>query len=150
MLKKVLALVGFAAMAQAQTPGTGFPEGDYVTELWQMPDLSFHLYSGYLNITHTKKELHYVAALSKGNVTSDPVIIWLNGGPGCSSMIGFAMEHGPYVIEDTKDNFTANLYSWNNNATVIYIESPAGVGYSVCGDQTECNFTDDNAADDNL
>jgi carboxypeptidase C (cathepsin A) len=32
----------------------------------------------------------------------------------------------------------------------VYFDSPAGVGYSVCGDSTECQFTDDNSADDNL
>jgi carboxypeptidase C (cathepsin A) len=33
---------------------------------------------------------------------------------------------------------------------VIYFDSPAGVGYSVCGDESECQFNDDNTADDNL
>jgi serine carboxypeptidase-like clade 1 len=115
-----------------------------------MPDLSFGLYSGYLPIEGTKKELHYVAALSKGDWSVDPVVIWFNGGPGCSSMLGWAQEHGPYVIEDGNTTFTPNYYSWNNEANMIYIESPAGVGYSKCPDTTECNFDDDNSADDNL
>ena len=51
MLKKLLAIFGFAAVASAQ--GTGFPEEDRVKELWQQPDLSFEFYSGYLPITGT-------------------------------------------------------------------------------------------------
>jgi carboxypeptidase C (cathepsin A) len=75
---------------------------------------------------------------------SDPVLIWFNGGSGCSSLLGYAMEHGPYVVADGSQNFTENPYAWNKNATVIYIEAPAGVGYSLCGDQSECMFNDTN------
>ena len=101
-------------------------------------------------ITGTQKSLHYVAALSQKDWSKDPVIVWFNGGPGCSSMLGWTQEHGPYVVEDGTTKFTKNTYSWNKEATVIYFDSPAGVGYSVCGDQAECNFDDDNSADDNL
>lgn len=115
-----------------------------------MPDLSFGLYSGYVPINGTQKSLHYMAALSQGDWTVDPVIIWFNGGPGCSSMIGFLQEHGPYVMEDGALNFTKNQYSWNNEASVIYIESPAGVGFSLCPNETECVWNDGNTADDHL
>lgn len=74
----------------------------------------------------------------------------MKGGPGCSSLINFALSHGPYVFEDGATNFTANPYAWNKNATVFYIESPAGVGFSVCGDKEECQFTDDISAADHL
>ena len=139
MLKKVLAIVGFSSMALAQS---GYPTEDLVTELWQHTNLSFGMYSGYLTIPHTKKELHYVAVLSQNNASTDPVILWLNGGPGCSSLLGYAMEHGPYVIEDGKQNFSENAYAWNQNATVIYLDSPAGIGYSQCGNLSECAFND--------
>lgn len=65
-------------------------------------------------------------------------------------MLGWTQEHGPYVIEDNTTDFVSNAYSWNKFATVIYFDSPAGVGYSICGDKAECSFTDDNSADDNL
>lgn len=123
---------------------------DKVDSLWQMPNLTFGLYSGMLPITGTKKQLHYVAALSQGDWTKDPVILWFNGGPGCSSMLGWSQEHGPYVIEDGQTTFVENAYSWNKFATIIYFDSPAGVGYSICGDQSECDFDDLNTADDNL
>jgi len=36
------------------------------------------------------KALHYMFVESQSDPTNDPVIIWYNGGPGCSSMLGFA------------------------------------------------------------
>jgi carboxypeptidase C (cathepsin A) len=115
-----------------------------------MPDLGNGFYSGYLPVTGTQKKLHYMATLSRNTPATDPVIIWFNGGPGCSSMLGFAQENGPYIMFDGTYNFTYNDWSWNNNANVIYIEMPAGVGYSICGNPAECNFDDHNSADDNL
>ncbi|MFS8119725.1 MAG: S10 family serine carboxypeptidase-like protein, partial [Microcoleus sp.] len=50
----------------------------------------------------------------------------------------FAQEHGPYALEDGATQFVVNDYSWNNEANMFYLESPAGVGFSVCGDQAEC------------
>jgi cathepsin A (carboxypeptidase C) len=139
-----LAVVGLAALVSA------YPDADKVTELDQMPDLSFGLYSGYVPIPDSKKKLHYMAALSQRDPKTDPIIIWFNGGPGCSSMLGFAQENGPYALEDGDANFRRNDYAWNQEATMFYLESPAGVGYSVCGDATQCKFDDNNSADDNL
>ena len=65
-------------------------------------------------------------------------------------MLGWAQEHGPYTMGDGATNFTFNDWSWNNNANMVYIESPAGVGYSICGNKSECAFDDNNSADDNL
>lgn len=83
MLKAIaLTMVGLVSLALA------YPDADKVAALDQMPDLSFGLYSGYVPIDKTQKQLHYMAALSKKDPTKDPIIVWFNGGPGCSSMLG--------------------------------------------------------------
>jgi len=141
--------LGFAVTALLGAV-SALPAADLVTSLWQMPDLSFGLYSGYLPISGSDKQLHYLTALSQNDYTKDPVIVWFNGGPGCSSLLGFLQEHGPYTIKDGETNFTKNDYSWNKQATVIYIESPAGVGYSLCPNKSQCQFDDFNSSADNL
>jgi len=111
---------------------------------------NFGFFSGYLNIPNTGKSLHYLFAESQSSPSTDPLIIWFNGGPGCSSMLGWSQEHGAYVMDSGTDFWRKNDYSWNNEANMLYIESPAGVGYSVCSSVKECSFTDDKSSQDNL
>ena len=93
----------------------------------------YGVYSGYVPIPNTQKQIHYMLVESQQDPTNDPLVIWFNGGPGCSSMLAFMQENGPYYINDD-GSFTKSEYSWNREANVLYIEQPAGVGYSICGD----------------
>ena len=90
------------------------------------------MYSGYSPILGQTKQLHYLYVDSQSDPNNDPLIVWFNGGPGCSSMLGLTQEHGPYILPDGQTKFVKNEYSWNREANVIYIEAPAGVGYSYC------------------
>jgi carboxypeptidase C (cathepsin A) len=54
------------------------------------------------------------------------------------------------VIEDAEKGFEKNEYSWNKQANVVYIESPAGVGFSFCAERDLCNFNDYNSSTDNF
>jgi serine carboxypeptidase-like clade 2 len=66
-------------------------------------------------------------------------------------MLGLVQESGPYIMLNGEDTFHWNDYSWNREANMLYIDAPAGVGYSYCIDQTECgNFDDNISAEDNL
>lgn len=89
-------------------------------------------YSGYLDISDSQgvKVLHYWFFPSQDAKPNAPLLLWLNGGPGCSSMLGAIYEHGPFVFIENTTNLVINEYSWNKNAHVIYLESPVGVGYS--------------------
>jgi len=88
---------------------------------------------------------------SQKDPANDPLLLWFNGGPGCSSMLGFAMEHGPYVNNDNKTDFVENEWSWNKEANIIYLEMPAMVGYSYTDDPENENYFDDHITSaDNL
>ena len=89
-------------------------------------------YSGYLDGDEDDKHLFYWFFESRNDPKHDPVVLWLNGGPGCSSLTGLFMELGPSSItEDRKVKF--NPYSWNANASVIFLDQPVNVGYSYSG-----------------
>ena len=92
-------------------------------------------YSGYLEVSATKK-LHYLFIQSwndnKTEKISDPVLIWFNGGPGCSSLLGAFQENGPLIVDADGDRkFRMNGFAWNSRANMLYLEQPAGVGFSV-------------------
>ncbi len=59
------------------------------------------------------------------------MVLWLNGGPGCSSFDGFVFEHGPFNFKFTDASATDvylddNPYAWNKVANMLFIDSPAG------------------------
>lgn len=114
----------------------------------QYNNYTHNIYSGYLILSETKAH-HYVFFESQNNPSTDPLILWLNGGPGCSSMLGMLYEHGPFVFPDGSAETVWNIYSWNTNASVIYMESPACVGFSYCNDQN-MPFDDNSTAQDNV
>ncbi|KAI3406595.2 hypothetical protein KGF56_000727 [Candida oxycetoniae] len=86
-------------------------------------------YSGYLDVDDEDKHFFFWAFESRNDPKNDPVILWLNGGPGCSSATGLFFELGPSAIDKSLKP-VYNPYSWNSNATVIFLDQPVNVGYS--------------------
>ncbi|KAG6831447.1 hypothetical protein H0H87_005119 [Tephrocybe sp. NHM501043] len=85
--------------------------------------------SGYGDLTATESIWFWFFA-SRKNPDTAPLALWFNGGPGSSSMIGLFQEHGPCRITNDSSTVTLNPYSWNNEANVLYIDQPVGVGFS--------------------
>lgn len=110
-------------------------------------------YSGYLTVRPDTSSffggkrddrLFFWLFESRNDPRTDPVVLWLNGGPGCSSMQAILFENGPSTLSDN-NVVTPNPYSWNNNATIIYLDQPLNVGYSVGTDKVR---TTQQAAED--
>ena len=125
------------------------PAEDVVTVIPDCGNLTFSTYSGYLTVNETKS-LHYILVESLNNPSTDPLLIWLNGGPGCSSLLGFMQENGPCIIDDGENVVKKNPYPWNERANVLYIESPAGVGFSYANSSSDKIFNDLLSSHDNL
>ncbi|MBN3317875.1 PPGB protein, partial [Atractosteus spatula] len=122
---------------------------DEVTDLpGQSFTPNFRQWSGYLKAS-PGQYLHYWFVTSQGDPAKDPLVLWLNGGPGCSSLDGFLSENGPFHVTDDGATLYLNDYSWNKVANVLYLESPAGVGYSYSDDK-DYRTNDDEVADNNF
>jgi serine carboxypeptidase-like clade 1 len=123
-------------------------ESDKVTTLpgYQGNLPSTH-YSGYMpvgDLSGTPGHLHYWFIESESAPSEDPVVLWLNGGPGSSSLIGLLTENGQIVTNDDSllnpidgvPQVYYNKYSWSASANMLYLESPKGVGFSYCDEAT--------------
>lgn len=75
--------------------------------------------------------LYFLLAESRSEKPlEDPLVIWLNGGPGCSSMLGAWTEQGPYFYRynsngttmDEKLKMEYNEHAWNNRANVMFVD----------------------------
>jgi carboxypeptidase C (cathepsin A) len=76
----------------------------------------------------------------------------VNGGPGCSSLEGGLSESGLYRVQEFTDppQLGVNPFSWGNKTNNIFMEAPAGVGFSYCDTAAGCQHTDTAQAVDNL
>ncbi|KAL9098027.1 MAG: hypothetical protein Q9187_009750, partial [Circinaria calcarea] len=61
---------------------------------------------------------------------SDEITIWLNGGPGCSSLEGLLQENGPFIWQYGTFAPVANPYTWVNLTNMVWVEQPVGTGFS--------------------
>ncbi|CAD6456619.1 a139bd2e-de1d-451e-afce-76f43ecff7ff [Sclerotinia trifoliorum] len=85
--------------------------------------------SGYVDIEEGQHIFWWFFETRNGNASEAPLTVWINGGPGSSSMIGLFEENGPCSI-DADGNVVNNPYSWNNVSNMLYIDQPAQVGLS--------------------
>ncbi|EIN13363.1 serine carboxypeptidase, partial [Punctularia strigosozonata HHB-11173 SS5] len=90
-------------------------------------DGSVDAYTGYIDV-HVK-HIYFWFFESRNDPDTDDVVLWGNGGPGCSSSVGLFAELGPCrVISPNATEY--NEYSWNSVANVIFIDQPVGSGWS--------------------
>lgn len=112
-------------------------------------DASFDQFSGYLTVDqHHQRNVFYWFVESQNDPKNDPVVLWTNGGPGCSGLLGLGTEHGPFIIHKN-GTLTPNPHSWNKVANILYVEQPAGVGFSYSNVKEDYTTGDAQAAIDN-
>ncbi|PWA64843.1 peptidase S10, serine carboxypeptidase, Alpha/Beta hydrolase fold protein [Artemisia annua] len=105
---------------------------DRVIGLPGQPRVSFKQYAGYITVNESHgRALFYWFFEAVESPQKKPLLLWLNGGPGCSS-IGFGgmEELGPFVAQKDKPELRLNNKAWNKAANLLFLESPVGVGFS--------------------
>ncbi|KAL6270511.1 hypothetical protein ACE6H2_027422 [Prunus campanulata] len=100
-------------------------------------DLPFKLETGYVGVgAMDDVQLFYYFFESEGSPEYDPLVLWLNGGPGCSAFSGFVYENlGPLSFDylnsiGNKPKLKLNPYSWTKVANIIFVDEPVGTGFS--------------------
>lgn len=113
-------------------------------------------WSGYIDTAYGGKSLWFYFFESRSNPAKDPVILWTNGGPGCSSSLGLFMELGPCRVPERGGKLTPgppingtkwHAQSWTNRANVFFIDQPVGVGYSYSKTDQKVYTTEEAAKD---
>jgi len=101
-----------------------------------IPDVNFDIgpsWAGLLPIssaTNESRELFFWFFPPGPQGSSDDLILWLTGGPGCSSLYGLLKENGPFLWGTGEAYPTQNEQSWTNLSSVLYVEQPVGTGFS--------------------
>lgn len=104
-------------------------------QVTSLPDVPFdvgELYSGLIpiDVKNASRALFFVFQPTIG-APVDEITIWLNGGPGCSSLEGFFQENGRFIWSSGSYTPVENPYSWVNLTNVLWVEQPVGTGFSI-------------------
>ena len=86
--------------------------GPFVNETW---------YSGLVDIDSTD-DIFYWWFESRNDPSTDPLVLWLTGGPGCASEVALFFENGPYKFGNDKKTLNGNAFSWSNKANLLYVD----------------------------
>uniref|UniRef100_A0A667ZJR3 Probable serine carboxypeptidase CPVL n=1 Tax=Myripristis murdjan TaxID=586833 RepID=A0A667ZJR3_9TELE len=99
-----------------------------------LPGANVKSYAGYLTVNKKyNSNLYFWFFPAQERPETAPVLLWLQGGPGGTSMFGLFVEHGPYVVHK---NLTVSFrdYPWTSRYSVVYIDNPVGTGFSFTED----------------
>ncbi|KAG7025629.1 Serine carboxypeptidase-like 40, partial [Cucurbita argyrosperma subsp. argyrosperma] len=132
---------------------TGLKRRDKIQRLpGQPPRVKFSQYGGYVTVDQSAgRAFYYYFVESPHHKNALPLLLWLNGGPGCSSLAYGAMaELGPFRVRSDGKTLFENKFSWNHVANVLFLESPTGVGFSYSNTTSDYKTNGDkNTAKDN-
>merc|ERR1712071_314577 len=105
-----------------QPAGTGFKHPT-------LCDPTVNQTSGYIKAS-SQSDYFFWLFESQGEPSTDPLIMWLSGGPGCSSQLALFAENGPCTVNENGTDTITNPYSWHKKANVMWVDQPAGSGFS--------------------
>ncbi|PHH69392.1 hypothetical protein CDD82_7787 [Ophiocordyceps australis] len=120
------------ALWPAWAAAAGSAADYYVVNLPGVPDDSppVKMHAGHIEVTPEHNgNMFFWHFQNKHIANRQRTVIWVNGGPGCSSEDGALMEVGPYRVKNEK-TLVLNNGSWNEFANLLFVDNPVGVGFS--------------------
>ncbi|KAA3453398.1 serine carboxypeptidase-like [Gossypium australe] len=104
-------------------------------------------YAGYYKLPNSHDARMFYFFFESRNSKKDPVVIWLTGGPGCSSELALFYENGPFTIADNM-SLVWNEYGWDKASNLLYVDQPIGTGFSYSSDQRDIRHNEDEVSND--
>ncbi|XP_004307353.1 PREDICTED: serine carboxypeptidase-like [Fragaria vesca subsp. vesca] len=108
-------------------------------------DLGHH--AGYFKIEHSHAARMFYLFFESRTNKEDPVVIWLTGGPGCSSELAVFYENGPFSIANNL-SLVWNQYGWDKASNLLYVDQPIGTGFSYSSDRRDIRHSEDGVSND--
>lgn len=142
----LLLLCAITCSMAASSAGSEEQEADRVAHLPGQPESpGVTQFSGYVTVDERHgRALFYWFFQAQASPEQKPLFLWLNGGPGCSSIgYGAASELGPLRVVKQGQALEFNKYAWNQEANLLFLESPAWVGFSYTNTSSDLSKLDD-------
>ncbi|WVZ96620.1 hypothetical protein U9M48_042235, partial [Paspalum notatum var. saurae] len=150
LLRLCLALLALSSCSLSLA--TDQRDADRVASLPGQPESpAVSQFSGYVTVNERHgRALFYWFFEAQAMPEEKPLLLWLNGGPGCSSIgYGAASELGPLRVVRQGAALEFNRYAWNKEANLLFLESPVGVGFSYTNTSSDLDtLNDDFVAED--
>ncbi|XP_065866227.1 serine carboxypeptidase-like [Euphorbia lathyris] len=107
----------------------------------------FGHHAGYFKLPHAKAARMFYFLFESRTSKSDPVVIWLTGGPGCSSELALFYENGPYHLSKNL-SLEWNEYGWDKGSNLIFVDQPTGTGFSYTTDASDLRHDENGVSND--
>lgn len=101
--------------------------------------------SGLISMGNGDDMFYWLFKSRSSTPSTDPLVIWLTGGPGCASEVALFYENGPYTINDDL-SLNPNQQAWNRVSNLLYVDQPVGTGFSRCSSIFHYDSTEDEIA----
>ncbi|XP_063220975.1 venom serine carboxypeptidase-like [Bacillus rossius redtenbacheri] len=100
-------------------------------------------YSGFFTVDKSKRfNTFFWFFPAEHDYKNAPVVLWLQGGPGSTSLFGLFEELGPFSVANDSSTLIRNPYSWHKNHSLLFIDNPVGAGFSYTGSSYPRNQTE--------